>query len=94
MGWGRAVRLQTQTHIPTIPTITNSIRIFSNQRINCKLFRYAPGTGTVLKLYPLSWRWWITPMPFSVLIFLYDEIRKLFLRKQTVHGWVGRETYY
>lgn len=58
------------------------------------LLSYAPGTGTVLKLYPLSYRWWLTPMPFSVLIFLYDETRKLFLRKQTVHGWVGRETYY
>jgi len=55
---------------------------------------YAPGTGKVLKLYPLSFRWWLTPMPFSLLIFIYDETRKLFLRKQGVHGWVGRETYY
>jgi sodium/potassium-transporting ATPase subunit alpha len=58
------------------------------------LLSYTPGTDTILKLYPISWRFWLTPMPFSLLILLYDEGRKLFLRKQSVHGWVGRETYY
>jgi len=58
------------------------------------LLSYTPGTDTVLRLYPISWRWWCTPLPFSLLILLYDEGRKLFLRKQGVHGWVGRETYY
>lgn len=55
---------------------------------------YAPGTGQVLRLFPINWRHWVTPMPFSLMIFCYDEVRKLFLRKQSIHGWVGRETYY
>ena len=56
------------------------------------LLVYAPGTAYLLKLYPISWRWWLTPLPFALLILLYDRGRKLFLRKQGVNGWVGRET--
>lgn len=70
-----------------------SFGLFFETALAC-LLAYTPGTDTVLRLYPISWRWWLTPLPFSLLILLYDEGRKLFLRKQGVHGWVGRETYY
>ena len=33
------------------------------------------------------------PMPFAVLIVIYDEIRKLILRHHP-GGWVEKETYY
>jgi sodium/potassium-transporting ATPase subunit alpha len=60
----------------------------------CVVLSYVPGTDKVLRLYPLTWRYWLLPIPFSALIFTFDEVRKLFLRKQGVFGWVGRETYY
>jgi sodium/potassium-transporting ATPase subunit alpha len=44
-------------------------------------------------MYPLRFTWWIPPMPFSVVIFIYDEIRKHMLRKYP-GGWVEIETYY
>jgi sodium/potassium-transporting ATPase subunit alpha len=36
----------------------------------------------------------LVPMPFSLLIFIYDEIRKYLLRSGEPGNWVERETYY
>merc|ERR1719391_1818681 len=53
---------------------------------------YCPGTDAMLRMYPLEWTWWFVPMPFSLIIFCYDETRKYLLRKGT--KWVETETYY
>merc|ERR1719393_253185 len=42
---------------------------------------YMPGTDAMLRMYPLEWSWWFVPMPFSLIIFCYDETRKYLLRK-------------
>merc|ERR1712147_349014 len=55
---------------------------------------YTPGTDVALRMYPLEWHWWLVPMPFSLMIFAYDEIRKYLLRKQPAGGWIEMETYY
>merc|ERR1719163_653751 len=55
---------------------------------------YMPGTDVALRMYPLEWHWWLVPMPFSLLIFVYDEIRKYLLRSGEPGNWVERETYY
>merc|ERR1712136_395032 len=54
---------------------------------------YCPGTDAMLRMYPLEWTWWFIPMPFSLIIFTYDEIRKTLIRR-TPGGWVESETYY
>jgi len=54
---------------------------------------YMPGTDAMLRMYPLEWTWWFIPMPFSLIIFCYDETRKFLLRR-TPGGWVEQETYY
>lgn len=55
---------------------------------------YMPGTDIALRMYPLEWHWWLVPMPFSLLIFVYDETRKYLLRKYPPGNWVEMETYY
>lgn len=45
------------------------------------------------KFYCLRFVWWLPPMPFSILIFLFDEARRWCLRKWP-DGWVYDETYY
>jgi sodium/potassium-transporting ATPase subunit alpha len=55
---------------------------------------YMPGTDIALRMYPLEWHWWLVPMPFSLLIFIYDETRKYLLRKYPPGNWVEMETYY
>ncbi|XP_032072027.1 sodium/potassium-transporting ATPase subunit alpha-2-like [Thamnophis elegans] len=54
---------------------------------------YCPGMEVALRMYPLRVTWWLCALPFSVLIFVYDEARKFLLRRYP-GGWVERETYY
>merc|ERR1712012_763702 len=55
---------------------------------------YTPGMDKGLRMYPLYINWWLPALPFSVLIFCYDETRKYLLRRNGPGSWVERETYY
>merc|ERR1719464_1841659 len=55
---------------------------------------YTPGMDKGLRMYPLKFCWWLPAIPFSILIFCYDEFRKLLLRRLPPGNWVERETYY
>merc|ERR1712183_353741 len=57
------------------------------------LLQYTPGLNTGLRLRPMNASWWFIAIPFSLLIFCYDECRRYFLRRHP-GGWVERETYY
>jgi sodium/potassium-transporting ATPase subunit alpha len=54
---------------------------------------YTPGLDKGLNMYPLKFMWWLPAMPFMVVILIYDECRKLIIRKNP-GGWVEQETYY
>ncbi|KAM9439243.1 sodium/potassium-transporting ATPase subunit alpha-2 [Clarias gariepinus] len=54
---------------------------------------YCPGMDVALRMYPLKVYWWFCAFPYSLLIFVYDEIRKFILRRRP-GGWVEKETYY
>jgi len=57
------------------------------------ILSYTPGLDKGLNMYPLKPLWWLPALPFSVAILVYDELRKLLLRKYP-GGWVEQETYY
>uniref|UniRef100_A0A6Q2X4L0 Sodium/potassium-transporting ATPase subunit alpha n=1 Tax=Esox lucius TaxID=8010 RepID=A0A6Q2X4L0_ESOLU len=54
---------------------------------------YCPGMDIALRMYPLKPSWWFCALPYSLLIFLYDETRRYILRRNP-GGWVEQETYY
>ncbi|KAM7435938.1 Sodium/potassium-transporting ATPase subunit alpha-1 [Porites harrisoni] len=54
---------------------------------------YTPGMSNGLRMYPLHWTWWFPAMPFSLAIWVYDEIRRYILRRYP-GSWLDRETYY
>merc|ERR1719193_800913 len=54
---------------------------------------YCPGMDAALRMYPMMWMWWLVPMPFSLIIWLYDETRKYLIRRYP-GGWAESETYY
>lgn len=54
---------------------------------------YCPGLDNGLRMYGLRFSWWFPALPFSILIFVYDEIRRYLIRRYP-GGWVERETYY
>jgi len=55
---------------------------------------YTPGMDKGLRMYPLYFNWWLPALPFSLLIFCYDETRKTILRARGTNSWIGKETYY
>merc|ERR1712184_16047 len=55
---------------------------------------YTPGMDKGLRMYPLYINLWLPAIPFSLLIFVYDECRKTLLRRNGPGSWVERETYY
>jgi hypothetical protein len=68
---------------------------------------YTPGLGFALGTRPIKLLHWMPGIPYSIIIFLYDEVRKKIMRhqvkmetdKQTgqinrVPGWVERNSYY
>merc|ERR1711862_42124 len=58
------------------------------------ILSYTPGMDKGLRMYPLKFWWWLPAVPFSILIWCYDETRKLLLRPLPPNNWVERETYY
>lgn len=54
---------------------------------------YPPPLARALGTAPLHIVHWFPAMPFCVLIFAYDEVRKLLIRKYP-DGWVYKNTYY
>ncbi|NXY89078.1 ATP4A ATPase, partial [Alcedo cyanopectus] len=42
---------------------------------------YCPGMANVFNFMPIRFQWWLVPMPFGLLIVVYDEIRKLGVRR-------------
>ncbi|OAF67883.1 hypothetical protein A3Q56_04371 [Intoshia linei] len=54
---------------------------------------YMPSMHHILKMYPLVYHWWFLALPFSLLIFIYDECRKFILRRNP-GKWIEQETYY
>jgi len=64
------------------------------ETILAAVLSYTPGMDKGLKMYPLKINWWFPAAPFSLLIFVFDEIRKYLLRNNPPGGWVERETYY
>ncbi|XP_053471438.1 sodium/potassium-transporting ATPase subunit alpha-1 [Ictalurus furcatus] len=54
---------------------------------------YCPGMDVALRMYPLKPWWLLCALPYSLLIFFYDETRRYLLRRNP-GGWVEKETYY
>ncbi|KAK2088231.1 Potassium-transporting ATPase alpha chain 1 [Saguinus oedipus] len=41
---------------------------------------YCPGMPNIFNFMPIRFQWWLVPLPYGILIFIYDEIRKLGVR--------------
>ncbi|KZC10668.1 Sodium/potassium-transporting ATPase subunit alpha, partial [Dufourea novaeangliae] len=54
---------------------------------------YAPYMDEILRTYPLNLVWWLPGVPYAIIIVIYDELRKLWIRRHP-GGWWDRETCY
>lgn len=54
---------------------------------------YTPFINFNLKLYHVYYLWYLIPIPYTILILVFDECRKFIIRKRP-GGFIERETYY
>nr|CAD7445113.1 unnamed protein product [Timema bartmani] len=54
---------------------------------------YLPAMDTALKMHPLKIQWWLPGIPWAVILLIFDETRKYFIRRFP-GGFFERETYY
>jgi len=57
------------------------------------LLVYTPPLNTIFGTRPIHFVHWFTGVPWSLLIFIYDEIRKFLIRNEP-GGWLDRFTYW
>uniref|UniRef100_A0A8B9KPU1 Sodium/potassium-transporting ATPase subunit alpha n=1 Tax=Astyanax mexicanus TaxID=7994 RepID=A0A8B9KPU1_ASTMX len=55
------------------------------------LLCYCPGMPNIFNFMPIRVQWWFVPLPYGILIFVYDEIRKLAVRR---HPGSKYHTYF
>merc|ERR1719356_1575750 len=60
------------------------------------LLVYLPVANTVTKTAPMHFLWWTPGIPFSIFIYVYDELRKGYIRRARSWGgsWLEKNTYW
>ncbi|XP_069804873.1 sodium/potassium-transporting ATPase subunit alpha-3 isoform X2 [Dendropsophus ebraccatus] len=93
--WADVIICKTRRNSVFQQGMKNKILIFGlfEETALAAFLSYCPGMDIALRMYPLKPSWWFCAFPYSFLIFVYDEIRKLILRRHP-GGWVEKETYY
>ncbi|XP_029432996.1 sodium/potassium-transporting ATPase subunit alpha-3 [Rhinatrema bivittatum] len=93
--WADVIICKTRRNSVFQQGMKNKILIFGlfEETALAAFLSYCPGMDVALRMYPLKPSWWFCAFPYSFLIFIYDEIRKLILRRHP-GGWVEKETYY
>ncbi|XP_026060529.1 sodium/potassium-transporting ATPase subunit alpha-1 isoform X3 [Carassius auratus] len=93
--WGDLIIVKTRRNSIIQQGMKNKVLIFAffEEAALAAFLSYCPGMDVAVRMYPLRPLWWFTAFPYSLLIFVYDEVRKYLLR-QNPGGWVERETYY
>ncbi|KAK7893481.1 hypothetical protein WMY93_022633 [Mugilogobius chulae] len=99
--WADLIICKTRRNSVFQQGMKNKILIFGlfEETALAAFLSYCPGMDVALRMYPLKPNWWFCAFPYSLLIFIYDEIRKLILRRSPgalgetgLVGWSGRPT--
>ncbi|XP_047403144.1 sodium/potassium-transporting ATPase subunit alpha-4 isoform X1 [Sciurus carolinensis] len=93
--WADLIICKTRRNSVFQQGMKNKVLIFGilEETLLAAFLSYTPGMDLALRMYPLKLAWWFCALPYSILIFAYDEIRKFIIRKHP-GGWLEKETYY
>lgn len=93
--WSELVACKTRTNSIIHQGMSNQVMNFALvfETVLAAFLSYFPGMDVALNMYPIKFEWWIAPLPFGVIIMIYDEGRRYFIRKYP-GGWVEEETYF
>ncbi|GBM11683.1 Sodium/potassium-transporting ATPase subunit alpha [Araneus ventricosus] len=94
--WADLIICKTRTNSLIHQGMTNHVLNFGLcfETALAAFLSYCPGMDRGLRMYPLKFQWWLIALPFSLLIFIYDEIRRYILRHRPPGSWIEKETYY
>uniref|UniRef100_A0A3P8R8Q7 Na(+)/K(+)-exchanging ATPase n=1 Tax=Astatotilapia calliptera TaxID=8154 RepID=A0A3P8R8Q7_ASTCA len=81
--WADLIICKTRRNSVFQQGMKNKILIFGlfEETALAAFLSYCPGMDVALRMYPLKPTWWFCAFPYSFLIFVYDEARKLILRR-------------
>ncbi|KAF1663493.1 Sodium/potassium-transporting ATPase subunit alpha-1, partial [Aptenodytes patagonicus] len=81
--WADLIICKTRRNSVFQQGMKNKILIFGlfEETALAAFLSYCPGMDVALRMYPLKPTWWFCAFPYSLLIFLYDEVRKLIIRR-------------
>ncbi|XP_052592472.1 sodium/potassium-transporting ATPase subunit alpha-4 [Peromyscus californicus insignis] len=93
--WSDLIICKTRRNSLFKQGMKNKILLFGilEETLLAAFLSYTPGMDVSLRMYPLKINWWFCAIPYSILIFIYDEFRKLIIRRRP-GGWLEKETYY
>ncbi|XP_012885947.1 PREDICTED: sodium/potassium-transporting ATPase subunit alpha-4-like [Dipodomys ordii] len=93
--WADLIICKTRRNSVFQQGMKNKVLIFGllEETFLAAFLSYTPGMSVALRMYPLKLNWWLCAVPYSIIIFLYDETRRLIIRLQP-GGWLEKETYY
>ncbi|XP_045154307.1 sodium/potassium-transporting ATPase subunit alpha-4 [Echinops telfairi] len=93
--WADLIICKTRRNSVFQQGMKNKVLLFGilEETVLAAVLSYTPGMAKALRMYPLKITWWFCAVPYSLLIFIYDELRKLTIR-QRPGGWLEQETYY
>ncbi|KYO42508.1 hypothetical protein Y1Q_0020807 [Alligator mississippiensis] len=89
--WADLIICKTRRNSVFQQGMRNKILIFGlfEETALAAFLSYCPGMDVALRMYPLKPSWWFCAFPYSFLIFVYDEIRKLILRRNPGGAGLG-----
>ncbi|MBN3275311.1 AT1A1 ATPase, partial [Polyodon spathula] len=81
--WADLIICKTRRNSVFQQGMKNKILIFGlfEETALAAFLSYCPGMDVALRMYPLKPAWWFCAFPYALLIFVYDEIRKLIIRR-------------
>ncbi|XP_061770758.1 sodium/potassium-transporting ATPase subunit alpha-3b isoform X2 [Nerophis ophidion] len=81
--WADVIICKTRRNSVFQQGMKNKILIFGlfEETALAAFLSYCPGMDVALRMFPLKPSWWFCAFPYSFLIFVYDEIRKLLIRR-------------
>uniref|UniRef100_A0A8C4YWE1 Sodium/potassium-transporting ATPase subunit alpha n=1 Tax=Gadus morhua TaxID=8049 RepID=A0A8C4YWE1_GADMO len=81
--WADVIVCKTRRNSVFQQGMRNKILIFGlfEETALAAFLSYCPGMDLALRMYPLKPTWWLCAFPYSFLIFVYDEVRKLLIRR-------------
>jgi len=94
--WADLIISKTRRNSVFVQGMTNWVLNFGLVFETCLavVFCYTPFLNLAFKTRPLHWDYWFVPFGWSFIIWVYDEVRRLILRRTRPGGWVELETYY